>query len=329
MIWFSLLFVMALLSGAALTWLVRKWVVAQQMGQTVREDGPQSHLAKMGTPTLGGVGIMAALTLLAAALWAVRGNTLSPAVPLCLALALGYAAIGFADDWSKVRYKRPLGLKARIRVPLEVILALAFAWALVRFGGVSPGVGGSAQLIPWGLGFVWTVVVVFVLVGGANAVNLTDGLDGLAGGVTCFCALAMAVACVMLGHVDLALFAVALAGVCAGFLWLNCHPASIFMGDVGSLGLGGALAAIAVAARMELLLGLFGVVFVIEALSVIIQVLYFKASGGKRVFRMAPFHHHLELGGMAETKVVIRLWIITLIAGGLGVALVAWLSSVR
>lgn len=329
-IWLPLVFAVALLSGAVLTWLVRKWVVAQQIGQTVRDDGPQSHLKKMGTPILGGLGMMAALTLVTGLLWVVKGHVgLNPAVPLCLALALAYAAIGFADDWSKVRYKRALGLKARIRVVLEVVLALAFAFALVYFRGVDAGTSGAVMLVAARLASVWPLIVVFVLVGGANAVNLTDGLDGLAGGVSCFCAAALAVACWLLGHNDLALFAAALSGVCAGFLWLNCHPASIFMGDVGSLGLGGALAAIAVAARMELLLGLFGIVFVIEALSVIIQVLYFKASGGKRVFRMAPFHHHLELGGMAETKVVIRFWLITLVAGALGIALVASLAGVR
>jgi len=162
-----------------------------------------------------------------------------------------------------------------------------------------------------------------VLVGCANAVNLTDGLDGLAGGVSCFCALALGASCWLLGRPDLAILCAIVAGSAAGFLWLNAAPASIFMGDVGSLGLGAILAAIAVAARLEIMLAVFGVVFVVEALSVAIQVLYFRFSGGKRVFRMAPYHHHLELGGMAETKIVVRFWLITIVAGAAGLGLVA------
>lgn len=325
-VWLILTFLFALIAGALLTEAVRRWVVAQQIGQTVRDDGPQSHLKKMGTPTLGGVGIIGALTLATALIWLLKGRQLSLAVPLSLGLALAYAAIGFADDWSKVRYKRPLGLKARARVPLELLLAGVFAGLLIH-SGLAASTTTAAQLIHFGGGVLWVVVVLFVVFGGANAVNLTDGLDGLAGGVTCFCAMALAAACWLLGLSDLALFAAALAGVSAGFLWLNCHPAAIFMGDVGSLGLGAALAAIAVSAHLELLLGVFGIVFVIEALSVMIQVLYFKYSGGKRVFRMAPFHHHLELGGMAETKIVVRFWILTLAAGAVATALVAWLTT--
>ncbi|MGE5531580.1 MAG: phospho-N-acetylmuramoyl-pentapeptide-transferase [Bacteroidota bacterium] len=319
-------FVLGIITSAVFTWLVRKWVVAQQMGQTVRDDGPQSHLKKMGTPTLGGLGFMAALALLTLVIWLLRGRQLNPAVPLCVGLSLAYAGIGFADDWSKLRYKRPLGLKARARVPLEMLLAAVFTLLLIQSGIMTPE-PGAAQLIPFGAGVVAVIVAMFVIVGGANAVNLTDGLDGLAAGVTCFAAIAVSAACFLLGNSDLAILAGALAGVCAGFLWLNSHPASIFMGDIGSLGLGAAIAGIAVAARMELLLGLFGIIFVIEALSVIIQVLYFKRTGGKRVFRMAPFHHHLELGGMAETKVVVRFWIITMIAGAIGVAIVGWLTT--
>ena len=321
-----IVFVMGIATSAVFTCLVRKWVVAQQMGQTVRDDGPQSHLKKMGTPTLGGLGFMAALALLTAVIWLLRGRELNPAVPLCLGLALAYAGIGFADDWSKLRYKRPLGLKARARVPLEMLLAGVFAFLLIQ-SGIITAEPGAAQLIPFGSGVLAIIVAVFVIVGGANATNLTDGLDGLAAGVSCFVAMGLSAACFLLGNSDLAILAGALAGVCAGFLWLNSHPASIFMGDVGSLGLGAAIAGIAVAARMELLLGLFGIIFVIEALSVIIQVLYFKRTGGKRIFRMAPFHHHLELGGMAETKVVIRFWIITMVAGAIGVAIVGWLTT--
>jgi phospho-N-acetylmuramoyl-pentapeptide-transferase len=280
----------------------------------------------MGTPTLGGVGFLAALVLLTVVIWLLRGRQISPAVPLCVGLALAYAGIGFADDWSKLRYKRPLGLKARARVPLEMLLAAVFALLLIQ-NGIMTAEPGAAQLIPFGSGVMAIIVAMFVIVGGANATNLTDGIDGQAAGVSCFVAVALSAACFLLGNSDLAILAGALAGVSAGFLWSNSHPASIFMGDVGALGLGALIAGIAVAARLELLLGLFGIIFVIEALSDIIQVLYFKRTGGKRVFRMAPFHHHLELGGMAETKIAIRFWIITMVAGAIGVAIVGWLTT--
>ena len=325
-VWVGVMFAAAMALSAVLTWCVRQWARRVGMGQTVRDDGPQSHLKKMGTPTLGGLGMLGAMALLAGGLWLVRGRGLNPALPLGVGLALMYGAIGFADDWSKLRYKRPLGLKARIRVPLEMILAGVFAYALVRTGAVTAG-GGIAQIIRLGTGVGFVLFSMFVIVGASNAVNLTDGLDGLAGGVSCLCALSLGTACWLLGQHDLALLCAIVAGASAGFLWLNAPPASIFMGDVGSLGLGDILAAVAVSARLELIFGLFGVVFVVEALSVITQVLYFKASGGKRIFRMAPYHHHLELGGMAETKIVVRFWLITLAAGALGLGLVAAILS--
>jgi len=316
------MFVLAVVLAAAGTWLVRRWVRREGLGQTVRDDGPQSHLAKMGTPTLGGLGMLGAITVLTAVLWLIRGPSLSPAVPLSVGLALLFAALGFADDWSKLRHKRPLGLKARVRLPVEFALAALFAVLLIQTRTVTAA-GGLAQVIPLGAGVGFVLFAMLVLVGCANAVNLTDGLDGLAGGVSCFCALALGASCWLLGRPDLAILCAIVAGSAAGFLWLNAAPASIFMGDVGSLGLGAILAAIAVAARLEIMLAVFGVVFVVEALSVVIQVLYFRFSGGKRVFRMAPYHHHLELGGMAETKIVVRFWLITIVAGAAGLGLVA------
>jgi phospho-N-acetylmuramoyl-pentapeptide-transferase len=326
-LWSCAVLLAAMLLSAFLTWLVRLWVVAANMRQTVRDDGPQSHLKKTGTPTLGGLGMLGALAVVVAILRLTHRVPLTPAVWLILGLALAYGAIGFADDFSKLRFKRPLGLKARERVPLECLLALLFAWGLNHFVVGTDPAAAAAQLLPWGHGLLWFIVVMFVAVGGSNAVNLTDGLDGLAAGVTCFCALGLAGACWLLGRPDLALLSMALAGVCAGFLWHNAHPATIFMGDVGSLGLGAALAGIAVAAKLELLLGLFGLIFVLEALSVIIQVLYFKFSGGRRVFRMAPFHHHLELCGWAETKIVTRFWLTTLALAALGVGVVVLLVA--
>ena len=317
-------FLGAMLLSALFTWLVRLHVVATDLRQTVRSDGPESHLQKMGTPTLGGVGMMAALIVVTMILLAAGVIVWRQAVLPALGLTLAYAAIGFADDYSKLRYKRPLGLKARLRLPLEFLLAAGYAVLLVH-SGLLGRASGAAQIIPLGGGVLWIAFATLVIVGASNAVNLTDGLDGLAAGVSCLCALGVGVACFLLDRPELALWAVALAGVCAGFLWLNTPPASIFMGDVGSLGLGAALAAIAVAARIELLFALFGIIFVIEALSVIIQVVYFRATGGRRVFRMAPYHHHLELGGLPETKIVFRFWLITMAGAALGIALVALL----
>lgn len=319
----ALLFCAAMVFAGLFTALVRQYMLREGLGQKVREDGPQSHLQKEGTPTLGGVGIFAALALVTAGLAGVRGSELHPAILPALVLTVAYAAIGFWDDYSKLRFARSLGIKARVRVPLEVVLAVLYALAL-RQMGIFDDHAGPAQLIPFGTGIVWVLFVVFVIVGAGNAVNLTDGLDGLAGGVAMICALGLGAACWLQGDADLALWSVAIAGVCAGFLWLNTHPALIWMGDVGSLGLGAALAAVAVAARLEIFLGLFGLIFVIEALSVILQVGYFRFTGGKRILRMAPWHHHLELGGLKETQIVTRFWLITLACALVGAALV-WL----
>lgn len=315
-------FVLAVLLSGLLTEIVRRRVVALKMGQQVREDGPQTHLAKAGTPSLGGVGFLSALALLTLWLLLWQPVPMGANVVWVLLLTLSYGAIGFADDYAKLRKKSALGLKARARLPLEFVLAGIFAGLLIA-NGTATAAPGAAQLVAFGNGPLWIVVVLFVVVGSGNAVNLTDGLDGLAGGTGLFCALGLAGACALLGQPGLALWCVALAGCLGGFLWLNAHPARIWMGDVGSLGLGAALAAVAVAARVEILYGLFGALFVWEAISVIMQVGYFKLSGGKRVFRMAPFHHHLELGGWAETQVVTRFWLLSLVLALLGLGLVA------
>ncbi len=320
------MFLAAMPLSAVGTWLVRQWMRKRALGQTVRLDGPQTHLSKSGTPTLGGIGLLGAVALLMGGWGFFSQNSWSAALPLALALGLLYAALGFADDWAKLRYQRPLGLKARVRVPIEIVGAGLYAFLLVRLNIVTPA-GGVAEIIPIGAGAGFVLFAIFVIVGASNAVNLTDGLDGLAGGVSCFCALSLGAACWLLGHVDWALLCAAVAGACAGFLWLNAHPASIFMGDVGSLGIGAILAAVAVATRLELLLALFGIVFVVEAMSVILQVIYFRWTGGRRIWRMAPYHHHLELCGWPETKIVTRFWLITIAAGALGISVVCWLIS--
>ncbi|MEN6305962.1 MAG: phospho-N-acetylmuramoyl-pentapeptide-transferase [Armatimonadia bacterium] len=320
---------LGLVLSAFFTWIVWRRMVAMQIGQTVRSDGPESHLKKMGTPTLGGAGILAALVVLCGlvvAALSAKGEALPVRMLAVLGLALAYGALGFADDWPKVRYKRPLGLKARVRLPIEFALAAAFAYVMVRTGTMTT-TPSPLQIIPFQPDLIWGAFVLFVIVGGANAVNLTDGLDGLAAGVSAIVAVGLAVICTALGHADLAVMSLAVAGVSAGFLWLNAAPAQIFMGDVGSLGLGAALAGIAVAARAELVFGFFGIVFVVEAVSVILQVLYFKASKGKRLFRMAPFHHHLELGGLPETKITARLWLVTAMAVSIGLAAIWIIAS--
>jgi len=320
-------FMAAAVLAALLTWRVRHWVVKVGYGQTVRDDGPQSHLAKMGTPTLGGLGMLGAVAvvvLIGTVTDLAAGHRPHPAGLLVVGLALLYGGIGFADDWTKLRYKRPLGLKARVRLPLEIALGAAFALALVLTRAVTPA-GSAVQIIPLGAGIGFVLFSAVVTAGASNAVNLTDGLDGLAGGVSLICALTLSAACFMTQQLELAILAAIVAGAAAGFLWFNAHPAAIFMGDVGSLGLGALLSGIAVAARMELLFGLFGVVFVVEALSVVLQVAYFRRTGGKRLFRMAPYHHHLELGGMAETKIVTRFWLVTMVAGAVGLVLVDWM----
>ncbi len=315
------LFALAMAVSGLLTELVRRRMVASGLGQQVRDDGPQSHLAKAGTPSMGGLGFLGALTLLTVWLYVWQPVPIGTTVALALMLALAYGAIGFADDYTKLRFRRALGLKARVRLPLELALGGLYAWLLVVIGSATDA--GPAQLIAFGNGPVWIAFCMLVVAGAGNAVNLTDGLDGLAGGTGLFCALGLGAACALLGRFDLAFWSVTLAGCLAGFLWLNAHPASIWMGDVGSLGLGAALAAIAVAARLELLLALFGLVFVVEALSVMVQVAYFRITGGRRVFRMAPYHHHLELSGLRETQIVTRFWLLGLLFAFLGTGTVA------
>ncbi|NPV48736.1 MAG: phospho-N-acetylmuramoyl-pentapeptide-transferase [Armatimonadetes bacterium] len=315
------LFALAMAVSGLLTELVRRRMIASGLGQQVRDDGPQSHLAKAGTPSMGGLGFLGALTLLTVWLYVWQPVPIGTTVALALMLSLAYGAIGFADDYTKLRFRRALGLKARVRLPLELALGGLYAWLLAVSGSVTDA--GPAQLIAFGNGPIWIAFCMLVVAGAGNAVNLTDGLDGLAGGTGLFCALGLGAACALLGRFDLAFWSVALAGCLAGFLWLNAHPASIWMGDVGSLGLGAALAAIAVAARLELLLALFGLIFVVEALSVMVQVVYFRLTGGRRVFRMAPYHHHLELGGLRETQIVTRFWLLGLLLAFLGTGTVA------
>ncbi|WP_421704669.1 phospho-N-acetylmuramoyl-pentapeptide-transferase [Aliiroseovarius sp.] len=305
----------------------------QGKGQPIREDGPQSHMVKQGTPTMGGLLILSAL-LVATLLWARWDN---PYVWITLFVTYSFGLIGFADDYAKVSKATTAGVPGRVRFGLGLVIAgIAGYWASV----VHPE-GLQFQLaLPvfkdtlWNFGLFFIPFVMIVIVGSANAVNLTDGLDGLAIMPVMIAAGTLGVIAYAVGRVDfteyldvhyvpgtgeLFIFTAALIGGGLGFLWYNAPPAAVFMGDTGSLALGGALGAIAVATKHEIVLAIVGGLFVVEALSVIIQVLYFKKTG-KRVFLMAPIHHHFEHKGWQEPQIVIRFWIISLILALIGLA---------
>lgn len=273
-----------------------------KFGQSIREEGPKSHLLKAGTPTMGGVIILTALTVPMLIFFPTN-----PMVWLALVVTLGHGLLGFLDDFIKVVLKRNLGLKARQKLFGQIVLAFALAYvATVYFGR------GTDIWIPfWGepidFGPFYYVLIFFVLVGTTNAVNLTDGLDGLAAGTTVVSSATYAFICYYFSRPELAAFCLAVTGACLGFLRYNIKPAKVFMGDTGSLALGGALAAVAVMTKTEFLLVLVGGVYVIETLSVMIQVFSFKTTG-KRVFKMSPIHHHFELSGWSERKVVAVFW---------------------
>ncbi len=275
--------------------------------QHVRDDGPESHLTKAGTPSMGGLAIHAAVLILVLVL-AVGMGGLSGKTWAVVGFIVGMALVGFIDDYEKLRRKTHYGFGARVRLALEFSFAALLVWYL---SAQEPGrlVSGLTIASLPSASWLWAILAAVIAVGAANAVNLTDGLDGLAGGLTAICGIALAFGCWVIGEVELALLALAVAGASAGFLWHNAAPAKVFMGDVGSIGLGAALGGIAIAARVELLLALVGLVFVVETLSVIAQVVSYQTTG-RRVLRMAPLHHHFELCGWAETAIVVRAWII-------------------
>lgn len=289
-----------------------------KFGQSIRECGPASHMAKNGTPTMGGLMMLAAL--LVALLW---GN-FTPHVIIALVLTVGHAVIGFIDDYIKVVMKRNLGLTAKQKFLLQFILAGAYVYfAETHIRNTELWVPGINAVIDLGWGYY--VLAFLLLVGTTNAVNLTDGLDGLVSFVSLPVTMVFAFIAYMQGMLDLSGFALGLTGACLGFLLFNRHPARVFMGDTGSLALGGAIAALALLTRTELLLVIVGGVYVAEALSVIIQVTYFRFSGGKRIFRMSPLHHHFELGGWPEVKVVRVFTAVSCVLSVIGLCL--WLNA--
>ena len=320
---------MAVVTAVVLSLVCGPWFIRTlrrlSVGQNIRDVGPQSHQVKAGTPTMGGLLILFAL-LVPTLLWA---NLTNPYVWMAVGVTLSFGAIGFVDDFLKVRRRRNLGLSARGKFLAQVgVAALAGALLPLLPAGApfSPTLAFPffKQLVIH-LGLLYVPFVVFVLVGSSNAVNLTDGLDGLAIGATLIAAATYAIFTYIAGNRvvaqylqvqyvagagELTVFCGALVGASVGFLWFNSHPAEVFMGDVGSLALGGGIGIVAVIAKQELVLALVGGLFVLEAMSVILQVASFKLTG-RRIFRMAPLHHHFELGGWAEPKVIVRFWILS------------------
>ena len=286
-----------------------------KFGQSIREEGPKSHQAKSGTPTMGGVAIIAGIVF-----GTMCGANITPEIVLALFITLGHFGLGFWDDYLKVVKKQNLGLKAKQKFCGQVVIAVITMVVARTVLGIDTTLRLPFADEFWDLGVFYYPLTLFVIVGASNAVNLTDGLDGLAAGTVAVAMSAYAAVALTAGAEDLAVFAVAVAAACVGFLAFNAHPAKVFMGDTGSLALGGAFAAVGILTHTELLLAVIGLVFVAEALSVIIQVISFQTTG-KRVFRMSPLHHHFELGGWSEWKTVTVFWGAGMIAGLLGLAL--------
>ena len=303
--------------------------IRQGKGQPIRADGPQTHLAKRGTPTMGGLMILTSLAL-SILIWMDLRN---PFVWACLFVTLGFGAIGFLDDYDKVRKASTAGVPGRVRLLLEFIIAGVAAWIISYENGTGLYLPFTNRMY-LELGYFFPIFAAFTIVAFGNAVNLTDGLDGLATMPVIIASVAFMLIVYLAGNVrfadylgiphvaragDLAIFCGAMIGAGLAFLWYNAPPAAVFMGDTGSLALGGALGTIAVVAHHEIVLGIIGGLFVVEAMSVIIQVFWYKRTG-KRVFRMAPIHHHFEQMGWAEPTVVIRFWIIAFVLALAGLA---------
>lgn len=309
-----------------------KWFRDRRLGQPIRDDGPQTHIVKEGTPTMGGLVVVCAV-IVSTLLLADLANIY---IWLLIGLTASYGVLGFVDDYSKVKDRSSKGVSARTKLYWQGGLALFFVTALVLF---VPGYSTEVSVpflknIKFDLSYLYIPFAVLVIVGASNAVNLTDGLDGLVIGPVMTVAFAYGIFAYVTGHVkiaeylqityisgagDLSIFAAALVAGGLGFLWYNSFPAQIFMGDVGALALGGALGMLAVLVKQEMVLLIAGGVFVVEALSVMIQVASFKLRG-KRVFKMAPIHHHFELSGIAEPKIIVRAWIISIVLAILSIA---------
>jgi phospho-N-acetylmuramoyl-pentapeptide-transferase len=285
----------------------------REFGQNIREEGPEGHHVKAGTPTMGGLILIIALSIpfliLSHRSWAAMG---------VWGAAVACGLLGFADDYTKIVKRRSLGLRARTKLIVTIAISLGLWWIATKRAGVSSSVDFRFGDVSVDLGPFFPVFIYLVVAGTTSAVNLTDGLDGLAAGCASIVFLAyIGITFITTGERDLTLLAACLVGVCIGFLWFNSFPASVFMGDTGSLALGGAIAGLAVMTNTDVLLILLGGIFVIEALSVLIQVFSFRTFR-KRVFLMAPIHHHFELQGWSETKIILRFWIVAAACAAIG-----------
>ena len=323
----ALVFLAIVLAAAftlILTPLLIKLLQRVHIGQQVRDDGPQTHLVKQGTPTMGGIVMLisAALAVLILSKW-------TPTVAALLAVTLITGLLGFIDDYTKVVQKRSLGLTPKAKLVGQFVIAAVFCLYAVNYLDIEPTItfpliatldlGVLTTVLPGGFQIPWLylIFVLLLMVGMCNAVNLTDGLDGLAAGTIMVVMLVFAAIAYRSNQLEVSIFAGALAGACIGFLWFNAYPADIFMGDTGSLALGMALGALAVVTNTEVVSLVMGGLFVVEALSVMIQVFYYKRTH-KRIFLMAPLHHHFEKKGWSEVKVVIRFWIISSTLAAIG-----------
>jgi len=288
----------------------------KEFGQQIREEGPAGHHGKAGTPTMGGLAIFIAIAVPFLILSEYRAASLA-----VLGTALAMAALGFADDIVKLRRRRSLGVSGRTKLAIQALTAIGLWLAVTEYVGLNDTLRLRVIDASVELGFAYPVLIFLVLAGATNGVNLTDGLDGLAAGCAAIVLLTYTVMTFITpGQQDLALLSACLVGACVGFLWFNSFPASVFMGDTGSLGLGGAIAALAVITKTEILLIVIGGIFVIEALSVAVQVFAFQRFR-RRVFLMAPIHHHFELAGWSETKIILRFWIVAAICAAIGFTL--------
>ena len=285
-----------------------------KFGQTVRDEGPQSHLAKNGTPTMGGVMMIVAILITG-----LTRATISKGLIVGLICIVGFGFVGFLDDFIKIKMKRSLGLKAYQKIILQFALALYIAYYQYS---ASPS--ATQLVIPFtnhiiNLGIWYIPFMMIFIIGTVNAVNLTDGLDGLASGVTLIVSCFFVLFAVSISNSDVAILAAATAGACLGFLGFNSYPAKVFMGDTGSMALGGAVVAFATLTNSPLIIIIVGFIYLAEALSVMMQVTYFKLTNGKRIFKMAPLHHHFEQCGWPETRVVFVFWIVTVVLCWIGV----------
>lgn len=303
-------FVAVLLGPSTISFLRRL-----KFGQHIRSAGPKAHLGKAGTPTMGGVLIVFA-AVVATLVFAEPGS--GTALRLIL-VTLAFALIGLVDDFIIVVRKRSLGLRARSKLAAQLVIAAWIALYALNTPGLGPEVivpftGDAWELSP----LLFFLVCVVAVAGTANAANFTDGLDGLAAGTSAIACIIYTVIALRAGQPDAAVFAAAVAGACLGFAWFNAHPAQVFMGDTGALALGGAIGALAVLTRTQLALPIIVSIFLVEILSVMIQVPYFRLTKGKRIFKMTPIHHHFEESGWAETKIVVRFWLLAAVSGVIG-----------